>query len=134
MPLTAGTRLGPYGILPPLGAGSICKARDPRFDREARAVAALNPSAHQHAIRRRMPYGRLRRMASLGEARRVRAAGCLRVTSRESAGTWQDIARPAAHHGHDQRAGDVGEAGMLYGYAAAPRLPARSGRSGGREA
>jgi hypothetical protein len=31
MPLTAGTRLGPYEILAPLGAGSMGKARDTRI-------------------------------------------------------------------------------------------------------
>jgi eukaryotic-like serine/threonine-protein kinase len=68
MPLTAGTRLGPYGILAPIGAGGMGEvyrardtrlnrdvalkvlpddfARDParrrRFEQEARVVAALN--------------------------------------------------------------------------------------------
>src|ERR1700733_13870769 len=62
MPLTPGTRLGPYEILTPLGAGGmgeVYKARDTRldrivaikiskknfserFDREARVIAALN--------------------------------------------------------------------------------------------
>src|SRR5271168_975054 len=62
MPLSAGTRLGPYEILAPIGAGGmgeVYRARDPRLDRdvaikvsqerfsdrfgrEARAVAALN--------------------------------------------------------------------------------------------
>src|SRR2546427_11632825 len=62
MALSAGTRLGPYEILLPLGAGGmgeVYRARDPRmgrdvaiklaaerfsdrFDREVRAVAALN--------------------------------------------------------------------------------------------
>src|SRR6185369_11905661 len=62
MPLSAGSRLGPYEILAPLGAGGmgeVYRARDPRmgrdvaikvsadrfsdrFEREVRAVAALN--------------------------------------------------------------------------------------------
>src|SRR5690242_19265474 len=65
MSLSAGTRLGPYEIVAPLGAGGmgeVYRARDTRldrtvavkisreqfterFDREARAVAALN---HAH--------------------------------------------------------------------------------------
>src|SRR6266436_1281934 len=62
MPLSPGTHLGPYEILAPIGAGGmgeVYRARDPRlgrdvaikvsaqqfterFEREARAVAALN--------------------------------------------------------------------------------------------
>ena len=62
MPLAAGTRLGPYEILAPVGKGGmgeVYRARDPRlnrevaikisqerfserFEREARAIAALN--------------------------------------------------------------------------------------------
>src|ERR1700693_3835852 len=62
MPLSAGDKLGPYEILAPIGAGGmgeVYRARDTRldrivaikvskaefserFDREARAVAALN--------------------------------------------------------------------------------------------
>ena len=64
MPLPAGTRLGPYEIVAPIGAGGmgeVYKARDTRlnrtvaikvsneqfserFEREAHAVAALNHS------------------------------------------------------------------------------------------
>src|SRR5215472_17748926 len=62
MPISSGTRLGPYEILAPLGAGGmgeVYRARDPRmgrevaikvsaerfsdrFEREVHAVAALN--------------------------------------------------------------------------------------------
>src|SRR5579864_4553137 len=62
MPLSAGDKLGPYGILEPIGKGGmgeVYRARDTRvgrdvaikvsamqfterFDREARAIAALN--------------------------------------------------------------------------------------------
>src|SRR5215472_10251096 len=65
MALTAGTKLGPYEILSPIGAGGmgeVYRARDPRlerdvaikvsaerfserFEREARAIGALN---HPH--------------------------------------------------------------------------------------
>ena len=64
MPLTAGTKLGPYEIIAPIGAGGmgeVYRARDPRlnrdvaikvaaaqfserFEREAKAIAALNHS------------------------------------------------------------------------------------------
>ena len=74
MALTSGTRLGPYAILSPLGAGGMgevfvaedtqlhrrvalkvlprCMAADPerreRFEREAQAIAALNHPEHRH--------------------------------------------------------------------------------------
>src|SRR5579864_3324483 len=64
MPLAPGTRLGPYEILAPIGAGGmgeVYRARDPRvgrdvaikvsaerfserFEREAKTIAALNHS------------------------------------------------------------------------------------------
>lgn len=73
MPLAAATRLGPYEILAPVGAGGmgeVYKARDTRlqrtvaikvsqeqftdrFQHEARAVASLNHPNHLSALRRR---------------------------------------------------------------------------------
>ena len=43
MPFPAGTRLGPYEILSPLGAGGmakVCRAKDSKLDREV----AINES------------------------------------------------------------------------------------------
>ena len=50
MALTAGTRLGPYEILEPLGAGGIGEvylARDTRFDRTV--AGKVLPSEHPFA-------------------------------------------------------------------------------------
>jgi serine/threonine protein kinase len=93
MPLASGTGLGPYEILGPIGAGGmgeVYKARDTRldrtiaikqsqeafserFEREARAVAALimrisasfTTSSHAHSIR----------SAAIGSTRAARRAG-----------------------------------------------------------
>ena len=46
MALTSGTRLGPYEVLSPLGAGGmgeVWKARDPRLERDA-AIKVLTAS------------------------------------------------------------------------------------------
>src|ERR1700682_2718713 len=72
MPLSAGDKLGPYEIIAPLGAGGmgeVWKAHDPRlnrdvaikvsaaqfserFEREAKAIAALNHTniCHLHDV------------------------------------------------------------------------------------
>ena len=75
MPLTPGTRLGPYEIVALLGSGGmgeVYRARDTRLDRivaikrltahserfeqEARAIAALNhPRLPSARVRRRLP-------------------------------------------------------------------------------
>src|SRR6266542_6606367 len=55
MPLAAGTRLGPYEILSPLGAGGmgeVYRAKDPRLKREV-AVKVLPASFSQDADRLR---------------------------------------------------------------------------------
>ena len=53
MPLTAGTRLGPYEILAPLGAGGmgdVFRARDTKLDRDV-AIKVL-PEAFAHDAER----------------------------------------------------------------------------------
>ncbi|MDQ2900732.1 MAG: hypothetical protein M3Y07_13185 [Acidobacteriota bacterium] len=50
MPLSSGTRLGPYEILAPIGAGGmgeVYKARDTRLDRIV-AVKILPPHIAEH--------------------------------------------------------------------------------------
>ena len=67
MPLTSGTRLGPYDILAPLGAGGmgeVYRARDPRLDREVAikvlpAALAKDPDALARFEREAMTVAKL---------------------------------------------------------------------------
>ena len=67
MPLTSGTRLGPYDILAPLGAGGmgeVYRARDPRLDREVAikvlpAALARDPDALARFEREAMTVAKL---------------------------------------------------------------------------
>ena len=55
MPLAAGTKLGPYEILSPLGAGGmgeVYRARDPRLNREV-AIKVLPDSLRRDSERLR---------------------------------------------------------------------------------
>ena len=55
LPLTTGSRLGPYEILSPLGAGGmgeVYRAKDPRLGRDV-AIKVLPPSFSQDADRLR---------------------------------------------------------------------------------
>jgi serine/threonine protein kinase len=102
MPLAAGTKLGPYEVLTPLGAGGmgeVYKARDTRleravaikvlsehlsltpdlrarFDREAKAVSSLNHPNILH-LRRRTSDGDFLVMEHLeGDGAKGRAGLC----------------------------------------------------------
>ena len=57
MPLTAGTRIGPYEIVAPLGAGGmgeVYRARDTRLDRDVAIKALFGDHASDPGLRRRL--------------------------------------------------------------------------------
>src|SRR3954451_683709 len=67
MPLTPGTRLGPYEILAPIGAGGmgeVYKARDTRLDRTV-AVKVLPPDLQASPERRQRFEREARAISSL---------------------------------------------------------------------
>ena len=79
MTLSAGTRLGPYEILSPLGAGGMGVRR---FEQEARAVAALS---HSDVL---TPFDIGRERDRLSAVLELRVGEALRMRMSCSAPSW----------------------------------------------
>ena len=86
MPLTAGTRVGPYEILAPIGAGGmgeVYRARDTKLDREV-AIKILPAAVSSDPER-------LARLPGVDGV--ARAGAQLTVTSCDGAGVLASVAR-----------------------------------------
>ena len=160
MPLSVGTRLGPYEILAPIGAGGmgeVYKARDTRldrtvavkvlaqqgsspevrqrFEREARTISQLSRPAHLRAVRRRA--GGRDRLSRHGVSRGradVQPVGQGTAAARANAALWhrdRECAGEGASPGNRPPGSEAFEPDGDEDGGQAPRLRAREGDGAG---